>query len=75
MNRYDETRSMVIQTNATGYTFKGEVPVAACGTCGGWTHWGGMSQHRQTLKPVMGRYGCLCHDGPRYLKTIATRTA
>ena len=34
------------------------IPAAACGVCGGWTRSGGMSQHSEADKPVMGRTGC-----------------
>ena len=34
---------------------------AACMKCGGWTSFGGMSQHHKTTVPVMGRLGCICH--------------
>ena len=37
------------------------VPAAACPRCGGWTGYGGMSQHSTSTVPVMGRTGCVCH--------------
>ena len=37
------------------------VPAAACPRCGGWTSYGGMSQHSHNLtERVLGRTGCLC---------------
>lgn len=39
-----------------------KVPAAACGTCGGWTSQGGMSQFTNTNIPVEGRTGCDCHS-------------
>jgi len=39
------------------------VPAAACHKCGGWASMGGMSQHRASATPVMGRTGCLCMPG------------
>jgi len=38
------------------------VPVAACGICGGWTSCGGMSQFTNTNVPVEGRTGCDCRS-------------
>lgn len=35
-----------------------DIPAAACGYCGGWTNYGGMSQHANTEKPYKGRMGC-----------------
>lgn len=69
----DKKRELVIQANAKGYTFKGNVPAAACLKCGGWSYNGGMSSCRRTPEPVMGRYGCLCNDGVRYLKSIVIK--
>jgi len=37
-----------------------KTPAAACPRCGGWTGFGGMSQHSQSTIPVMGRLGCSC---------------
>jgi len=37
------------------------IPAAACPRCGGWTGSGGMSQHRNSKTPVLGRTGCTCH--------------
>ena len=37
------------------------VPAAACPRCGGWTGYGGMSQHSTSTVPVIGRTGCVCH--------------
>lgn len=42
-----------------------KVPAAACNTCGGWTSFGGMSQHSESDHPVMGRTGCTCHRDPK----------
>lgn len=36
------------------------IPAAACPRCGGWTTFGGMSQHATATKPVLGRTGCTC---------------
>jgi hypothetical protein len=36
------------------------LPAAACGLCGGWTCFGGMSQHAKSDVPVDGRTGCVC---------------
>ena len=36
------------------------IPAAACGKCGGWTDFGGMSQHADSKVPVSGRTGCTC---------------
>jgi hypothetical protein len=36
------------------------IPAAACYGCGGWTRFGGMSQHGYAVKPVDGRTGCRC---------------
>lgn len=38
-----------------------DIPAAACNKCGGWTSFGGMSQHSKTTTPVLGRTGCTCH--------------
>jgi len=46
------------EINANGYTYKGMAPVASCPKCGGWTAFGGMSQHRSSTTPAMGRLGC-----------------
>jgi len=42
------------------------IPAAACGNCGGWTNYGGMSQYFNAIIPVEGnkgdfRNGCECH--------------
>lgn len=37
-----------------------KIPAAACQKCGGWTSFGGMSQHSKSTVPVMGRTGCTC---------------
>lgn len=37
-----------------------KVPAAACPRCGGWTSFGGCSQHSNSIVPVMGRTGCTC---------------
>ena len=34
------------------------IPAAACPRCGGWTQFGGMSQHAEATTPVIGRTGC-----------------
>lgn len=39
---------------------KKKIPAAACPRCGGWTSYGGMSQHAGSLVPVQGRTGCTC---------------
>jgi hypothetical protein len=39
-------------------------PAAACRRCGGWTTYGGMSQHAHADAPIMGRTGCTCHRSP-----------
>jgi hypothetical protein len=36
-------------------------PAAACPRCGGWTSFGGMSQHSDPKKLHLGRFGCNCH--------------
>lgn len=36
------------------------VPAGACGKCGGWTSFGGMSQYAGCADPVHGRTGCTC---------------
>jgi len=36
------------------------IPAAACPRCGGWTTYGGCSQHAASLVPVAGRTGCVC---------------
>ncbi len=38
----------------------GPIPAAACIRCGGWTQFGGMSQHAKTKVPVLNRVGCTC---------------
>lgn len=38
------------------------IPAAACGNCGGWTSFGGMSQHADATEPVLGRTGCTCRN-------------
>lgn len=38
------------------------IPPAACGKCGGWTSYGGMSQYSNSYTPVSGRTGCNCHS-------------
>ena len=52
------------EINAKGYKFKGQAPAASCPKCGGWTSFGGMSQHYESTSPVMGRFGCevACHS-------------
>jgi hypothetical protein len=42
------------------------IPAAACNACGGWTTYGGMSQYSNSLKPVNGRTGCMCNNGPEF---------
>jgi len=37
-----------------------KVPAAACPRCGGWTPFGGCSQHSNSEVPVHGRTGCNC---------------
>jgi len=37
-----------------------DIPAAACRKCGGWTDFGGMSQHFNKSTPVMNRTGCDC---------------
>lgn len=37
------------------------IPAAACPKCGGWTSFGGMSQHSNSTVPVDGRTGCTCN--------------
>ena len=39
------------------------IPAAACPRCGGWTSFGGMSQHSKATTPVSGRTGCTCFAG------------
>jgi hypothetical protein len=39
---------------------KRNIPAAACQRCGGWTSFGGMSQHSKSATPVHGRTGCNC---------------
>jgi len=39
---------------------KKPIPAAACQRCGGWTGYGGMSQHSLSSKLVQGRRGCTC---------------
>ena len=46
-------------------------PAAACGRCGGWTSFGGMSQHSTTHVPVNGRFGCVCNDSQLSMRIIA----
>lgn len=41
------------------------IPAAACPRCGGWTNFGGCSQHSESDIPVMGRTGCTCHRLPK----------
>jgi len=36
------------------------IPAAACSRCGGWTGYGGMSQHSDSMELLLGRTGCLC---------------
>ena len=36
------------------------IPAAACRRCGGWTNYGGMSQHSDSQELVLDRTGCLC---------------
>lgn len=38
----------------------GNNEAAACKACGGWTAFGGMSQHANATYPVAGRIGCNC---------------
>nr|BAR33182.1 hypothetical protein [uncultured Mediterranean phage uvMED] len=47
--------------NDNGHKVKGETPKAACHRCGGWTRYGGMSQHGLSTWPVLGRIGCICN--------------
>jgi len=37
------------------------VPAAACWRCGGWTAYGGCSQHSNSYERVDGRTGCTCN--------------
>lgn len=53
-------------------TTTSKTPAAACPRCGGWTKCGGMSQHAEAVKPVMGRTGCTCHN-PKLLEKILDR--
>ena len=46
------------EINANGYTHEGMPPVPSCPKCGGWTAFGGMSQHRSNTTRVRGRLGC-----------------
>lgn len=54
-------------TDAVNALLRGrtEAPAAACGRCGGWTSFGGMSQHAKATTPVQGRVGCSCTRGGR----------
>ena len=36
------------------------IPQAACGTCGGWTSFGGMSHRNDPFTRTMERTGCTC---------------
>jgi hypothetical protein len=38
-----------------------DIPAAACGVCGGWTGYGGMSQYEYSDVPEYGRTGCVCY--------------
>ena len=51
--------------NAGEALVKEKVPAAACPRCGGWTSFGGMSQHSASKRRVMGRRGCVCHGQGR----------
>jgi hypothetical protein len=59
-NKFESCREI----NAKGYTFKGKAPAASCPKCGGWTSFGGMSQHSSSTSLAMGRLGCevACHS-------------
>ena len=47
------------QTNTTQTTNDmTNIPAAACKRCGGWTSFGGCSQHFESKTPVLGRTGC-----------------
>ena len=39
-----------------------DIPLAACGACGGWTSYGGCSQYFNSTEPVYGRTGCTCRN-------------
>jgi len=55
------------QTNTTQTTNDmTNIPAAACKRCGGWTSFGGMSQHRDSETPVMGRTGCTCFKAAKH---------
>lgn len=36
-------------------------PAAACGQCGGWSPYGGMSHYANSTERVLGRPGCTCN--------------
>jgi hypothetical protein len=42
-----------------------KIPAAACPRCGGWTQFGGMSQHAEATTPVLERTGCNAGGTPR----------
>ena len=48
-----------------------DVPAAACNRCGGWTGFGGMSQHRESARKVLGRTGCVCNNSKLREKVAA----
>ena len=39
-----------------------DIPAAACPRCGGWTSFGGCSQHSQSRTLVLDRTGCRCKE-------------
>lgn len=60
---------------AKGQVLNKAHPAAACGVCGGWTAFGGMSQHHRTTTPVMGRFGCVCNADDEYRRHVSDAQA